>query len=63
MKQVIFIFFILRYDSHSMCMFGDLHGWSAGEEAEPVGVGSYPHGHAGQPDLHRLLCLLSFPGL
>lgn len=46
-----------------MCVSGDLHGRSAGEEAEPVGTGSHPHGHAGQPDLHRLLRLLPVPGL
>lgn len=46
-----------------MRMPGDLHGRPAGEEAEPVGAGSHPHGHAGQPDLHRLLRLLPVPGL
>lgn len=46
-----------------MCVSGDLHGRSAGEEAQPVGAGSHPHGHARQPDLHRLLRLLPVPGL
>lgn len=55
--------FFRRYDCHSVCVSGDLHGWPAGEETQPVGAGSHPHGHAGQPDLHRVLRLLLVPGL
>lgn len=46
-----------------MCVSGDLHGWSAGEEAESISAGSNPNGHAGQPAVHRLLRLLSVPWL
>lgn len=46
-----------------MCVPRDLHGRSASEEAEPLGPGSHPHGHAGQPDLHRLLRLHPVPRL
>lgn len=52
-----------RYDSYSMCLPGDLHGWFAGEEAEPVSAGSHPHGHVGQPDIYCMLRLLPLPGL
>lgn len=62
-KQVLGTSLFWRYDSDSMCMSGDLHGRSAGEEAELVGAWSYPHGHASQPDLHCLLCFLPVPGL
>lgn len=55
--------FFRRYDCHSVRVSGDLHGRPAGEEAQPVGAGSHPHGHAGQPDLHRVLRLLPVPGL
>ncbi len=52
-----------RYDGHPLCLSGDLPRGVAGEEAEPVSSGRCPHGHAGQPGVHSLLCLLSLSGL
>ena len=55
--------FLPRDDGHPLCLSGYFPRGAAGEEAEPVSSGRRPHGHAGQPGVHRLLRLFPLLGL